>query len=282
MDVKMTQITQITQGGLGNTKPNPATPKKAVRSRKWCLTINNYTEEEKKINNFIDDTKTQYVWGFEMGEEKTPHIQGYLEFKNAVSFTKMKKLFPRAHIEKARGSSKSNYDYCTKDGDFISNMDFQSFRDKLKQKTLDEFKDVKWKDWQVEILNILKEKPDNRKIYWYWEETGNVGKSYLCKYIALTNNIIIAEGKMGDIFNQINNCLDKGVAPNIILMDVPRSSMNFINYTMIEKVKNGLIYSGKYEGGQCIFPYPHVIIFANEEPDYTALSQDRFIVKKIE
>ena len=49
--------------------------------------------------------------------EGTPHIQGYIYFENAQTFNRMKILLgERAHIEKANGSPKQNYDYCSKEG----------------------------------------------------------------------------------------------------------------------------------------------------------------------
>lgn len=66
------------------------------------------------------DLQSEYiVTGFEVGQEGTQHIQGYCHYKNAVSFNTVKGCLPRAHIEKARGSPEQNYDYCTKDGDYI-------------------------------------------------------------------------------------------------------------------------------------------------------------------
>ena len=69
--------------------------------------------------------------------------------------------------------------------------------------------------------------------------------------------------------------------PEIILLDIPRASKDFINYGAIEQLKNGCLYSGKYEGGDCIFPHPHVICFANEEPDKDMMSKDRWDIIKI-
>jgi len=49
----------------------------------------------------------------------TPHIQGYLYCKNAVSFNTVRLwLLGRAHIEKAKGTPAQNYEYCSKDKDF--------------------------------------------------------------------------------------------------------------------------------------------------------------------
>lgn len=82
------------------------------RSRGYCFTINNPT----------DDTVPQN-WPYEylvyQKEEapttKTPHLQGYVYFKNARSLTQMKKLDAGAHWTPARGTAVENKKYCTKD-----------------------------------------------------------------------------------------------------------------------------------------------------------------------
>lgn len=275
----MEQMEQKEQKGLGNTSSKPP-PKK---SRRYALTLNNWTKEEMEhMTSYIIKCKN-WIIGKEVGENNTPHLQCYMEFKNTISFKSIKKSFPRCHIEIAKGNLKQNYEYCSKDGDFKTNIDMRSNDQKIKDSVLeDEYKNVIWKDWQQEIINILDGPIDKRKIYWFWENTGNVGKSYLCKYLALTRNIIICEGKRNDIFNQVLVEYQKGVPPTIVLCDIPRTSIEYINWGAIEKLKNGCLYSGKYEGGQCIFKIPHVICFANSLPDTSALSADRWEIMEIQ
>lgn len=87
-----------------------ASPK---RSRAWCLTVNNYSEEEFQM---LLHTECRYViLGREVGSEGTPHIQGYLYFDLFKSFRQVKLLCPRAHFEIAKGSPDDNYVYCSKD-----------------------------------------------------------------------------------------------------------------------------------------------------------------------
>lgn len=102
--------------GLGNTKPNPKGKKKQIApSKKWCFTLNNYTDEDKAIISSIVPLKcTNGIIGEEIGESKTPHLQGYLEFKSKV---RPKNIIPISgiHWEKAKGDIEQNYLYCTKD-----------------------------------------------------------------------------------------------------------------------------------------------------------------------
>jgi len=143
---------------------------------------------------------------------------------------------------------------------------------------------VDWSEFQKEIIGILEGKPDGRKIYYYWEDKGNIGKSYITKWIRCRyEGVIVAEGKYADVAQQSMILLDNRQLPKIVVLDLPRSfNSEFMSWTTIEKLKNGSIVSAKYEGGVLDFPKPHVIIFANEPPDLTMLSRDRWVIKKIE
>lgn len=153
---------------------------------------------------------------------------------NAVSFKTIKNINKRLHIEKAKGDIRQNYKYCSKDGKFITNIKLKlTEEERLEEIIESEYNNIIWKDWQEEILKIIDGKVSNRKIFWYWEATGNIGKSYLLKYIALKMNkrVIIGNGKMNDVFNQINNHIQNGNNPEIILIDVPRDyAETYFNY----------------------------------------------------
>lgn len=89
------------------------------RSRSWIIVINNYTEDEyNKLVEYIQGSEYGIV-GKETGESGTDHLQAYTRFKNAKSFSSVKKSFPRAHVEVAKGSDADNKQYCSKDGDFV-------------------------------------------------------------------------------------------------------------------------------------------------------------------
>lgn len=254
---------------------------KRIRSRRWCFTINNYTEDQLVSLSQVFQGD-EYVIGREVGEEGTKHLQGYLRFKNQKDFDYLKKLMPEAHIEKCKGKHEDNIKYCTKDGNYITNIDFRTAQEKIRDEVLnDEYENVVWKEWQQQVIDIIDGKPDKRKIFWYFEKEGNVGKSYLCKYLVLTRNVIICDGKKDNIFNQVSKMLEQGIQPSIVLLDIPRTYNEHVNYSAIESLKNGCMYSGKYEGTQCVFKIPHVVIFSNEEPDYSAMSADRWDVRLI-
>lgn len=91
------------------------------RHRSWCFTINNPTPEDARILDSFGNTgiplRIKYmVWQHEVGDSRTPHIQGYVTFLDSIPFSRAKCVIgPRSHISVARGSAWDNRVYCTKD-----------------------------------------------------------------------------------------------------------------------------------------------------------------------
>lgn len=248
------------------------------RSRRWAITLNNYTDDEyNSITNTFLNRNYSYIIGKEVGENGTPHLQIYIECKNAVSFNTIKRICNRFHIEKAVGNKKSNIAYCSKEHNFCTNF-CKSTKTK-KDILLEKYKNIIWKNWQQNIIDIIETEPDDRTINWIWEPNGNIGKSFLCKYLVLKYDAIIADGKKDNIFNQIKSWFDNkknDEMPTLCIVDTPRYNKDHLNYGVLEQIKNGMIYSGKYEGGICLFNPPHVFVFSNNPPIEEYMSEDRW------
>lgn len=78
----------------------------------YVFTLNNYTESEEKDVQAIDAVFLLY--GREVGESGTPHLQGFIKFRNARSFNAVRKLLPRAHVEICKNVG-SSIQYCRKE-----------------------------------------------------------------------------------------------------------------------------------------------------------------------
>lgn len=111
MEQKVEQKNHASEGHIGNTVPRESWKK----ARNWCFTLNHYTQidigtiyDEKLKLNLI-----QFCFQEEIGPSGTPHLQGTLAYKNAISFNTMKKLLPRAHWSRAR-NLKNALAYCCK------------------------------------------------------------------------------------------------------------------------------------------------------------------------
>lgn len=258
-----------------------------LRRIKWRFTLYNYEDRIEWLKKVFILSCKYLIFGKEIcPTTNKPHLQGYMELKSKRDKASLTKLIPGIWILDADAKREPNTVYCSKDLDYFEYEDKPKipFRELLKQKVLKEEynnDNITWKNWQKETIDRINEKPDNRKIYWYWEDKGNVGKTFLCKYIVTKYNGILCEGKSDNIMNQINKAIENEIEPKLVIIDSPRSHENFINYSAIEKLKNGLLYSGKYEGGICVFPHPHVFIYANHEPDLEKMSSDRWVIIKL-
>lgn len=93
--------------------------KRTTKFRAFVYTLNNYTDEE--LQQATDFECQYHVFGKEVGDSKTPHLQGYIELKSRKSLVSLKKInfLARAHIERRMGTQKQAIDYCKKDGDVV-------------------------------------------------------------------------------------------------------------------------------------------------------------------
>lgn len=267
-------------------------PRRNTRNRAWTFTWNNYSEEtiQYLIKEFSGTkTHTQYIFGKEIGEkEGTPHLQGVVKFTNQRSFNSMCKLFKNNHIEVCSNWFAS-INYCMKGKDYLTNIDLTqinvrklSTQEKMDKMIIEtKFLNVVWKEWQQQIINLLETHPDDRTIHWVYDYEGGKGKSFLALWLDIKYDIIVADGKKDNVLNQIKLYVEGGKIPRIVVLDIPRHNINYINYGLLEMIKSGLLYSGKYEGGKIRIPNVHVVVFSNSEPDYEKWTKDRYNVIKI-
>lgn len=87
------------------------------RSRRWCFTLNNYTQDDILVISSWESTYT--IFGRETGEGGTPHLQGFVILKETTRLSGVKRLSSRSHWEVARGTSLQAAEYCKKDGDYL-------------------------------------------------------------------------------------------------------------------------------------------------------------------
>jgi len=89
------------------------------RSQFWCFTLNNYTDGEVAMLDAFDCT--YMVYGREVGQAGTPHLQGYLELATSIRLTGLRTNIglPRIHLELRKGKGYQAAAYCKKDGDFV-------------------------------------------------------------------------------------------------------------------------------------------------------------------
>lgn len=258
----------------GNTKDS----KKKYKSRNYCITWNNYKKED--INYIMEQKDFKYVFQEERGDEGTKHLQGIIMYPNPISFESMKKQWPKCHIEKTRNKKKSIL-YCSKRDTRISEVVYNNIGLIYPKSLKDPLKGNELYGWQQILNDKLKTEPDDRTINWYWSTNGNKGKSSFVKWFTMKHKTttLICSGKASDMKYMVAKRCMLGLDPEVIFFDVPRQNMNYLSYTGIEEIKNGCFMSPKYDCENILMNPPHIVVFANSEPNIDAMSIDRWYIK---
>uniref|UniRef100_UPI00404898B3 hypothetical protein n=1 Tax=Polynucleobacter sp. TaxID=2029855 RepID=UPI00404898B3 len=239
---------------------------------KYDFVINNYSEEEVcQVKETILKLAKKGGFGKEVGESGTPHLQGAIWLNKKMRITSLAKEsgFARASFRAIR-NDEAMIKYIQKDGDAWT----YKFPKEIKIIT-------ELYPWQKKIEELCLTEPDDRTINWYWEDTGNVGKSAFCKYMVVKYKALYCcGGKLSDIINLVFNCnMDE---TSVVIFDIPRATQGKVSYSALESIKNGLVCNTKYETGVKVFNAPHIICFANfppEEPE--KLSDDRWVIEEL-
>lgn len=126
------------------------------------------------------------------------------------------------------------------------------------------------RDWQKKIVDLVAAEPDARKIHWYVDPVGGKGKSYLARYLVCEKDAFYTQGgKHADIIYGYQR-------QRIVIFDLCRDVEGYVPYSVMETLKNGIMFSSKYNSNMSTFPIPHVLVFANFDPDRSKLSADRW------
>lgn len=152
------------------------------RVRGFVFTLNNYSEEElQEIVSTAQQHCEKYIFGKEIAPTtKTPHIQGYLYWKNAKTISASREMLPLrvANHEPAKGTPKQNYVYCSKEGDFITNMSYDK-SDKCEKRCICDkcILEKARKVWGVEFKDWKEMNDYTDKVSRKWfEENQNLGE----------------------------------------------------------------------------------------------------------
>lgn len=271
--------------------------KRSPLSKRFCFTLNNYSKSDIEQIIKICGSKYSYIFETELGENGTPHLQGYIEYKlnkqhNTTTKNKdsgrfrARELFgmPSIHFETCKGSREQNIKYCSKD--YIHHVRgcllYKSDDIKIEPR-IDIIFDLY--KWQTTIRDLLLNRANDRHIYYIYNRSGNIGKSAFVKYMIVKwPGFIYVGGSGKDLKYAISSYLDEPKNPPLkgVFLDVPREHKYPIDWSTLEEVKNGVFFSSKYESKQCICNPIHICIFANVPVgDLRALTKDRWQIYKI-
>lgn len=288
---------------------------KAVRSKGWCLTINNYTAAD--LLTVSAEVTTYTMCGKEKGENGTPHLQVYLHYKNQRTFLSMKKKFPRAHIEKARGTGEDNKKYCSKEGEWTETGEVPASGTRsdiaglvelttmLREgSTMTELMEVGGDNYirnkrKIEEManamdndeNIAKKKQslDKGKLRQWQLDAMDRLDNQNDRQILFVVDTEGGQGKsyLGDwitffrhgiMFNTTtySACAYAYKNHEYVVFDLTRTNVEHINYGTLEAFKGRQLFSQKYESCSKALNECKVVVLTNSEPDMTKLTNDRY------
>lgn len=130
------------------------------------------------------------------------------------------------------------------------------------------------KPWQQTLKDALLADPDDRKILFVYDPEGGSGKSWFQRWFLqeqTSQTQLLSIGKRDDLAHAIDP------SRSIFLFNVPRGGMEYLQYTILEQLKDGYVFSPKYYSqmkamaGNC-----HVCVFCNEQPDMNKMTWDRY------
>lgn len=249
------------------------------------------------------------------------HLQGYIRFDSRKRFSSVRSLLPQCHLTSARGSPQQNRNYCIKDGDFEEfgvppvvqqgrRTDIDRYLEWLQ--TLDGPPDERdlilqfpslylrysgclkrisrelcprpvlrtgdLRPWQADLYARLEGEADDRTVEFIVDRDGGLGKSWFCGYVysKLPGCQLLGPGKRDDLAHVVDERC------RIFLFNIPRGQMEYLNYGLLEMLKDRMVLSPKYESQMKILLHcPHVVVFSNEDADETKMTEDRYNITRL-
>ena len=240
-----------------------------MRSRGYVFTLNNYTTEEVEA---LRQCGSKYlIFGKEVGESGTPHLQGYVWFTTLKSLKQVKKLSPRAHWEAQRGSVDQAVEYCKKDGSYeelgiapISKKKQGEGEKKRYQKAWELAKEGKIEEIDADIRlrlygTIKRIREDYQQdpgsmesldFHWYWGASGT-GKSRKAR-----------EENPGAFIKNANKWWDGYVDQDCVIID-EWSPCHAVLADYLKKWADHHSFNGERKGGTMCIRLKKIIITSN-------------------
>lgn len=265
-----------------------------VKGKLFKITINNYDEEIiQNLKNLCLNSplshNLKYYIGFEIGEQGTPHIQGYLRFPKETRRTTIKAYigteFYCALVKKGRNQTIEDVDedmvkYCSKDK---NERNFTNIEGEIDVEVLEY---EQFRPFQKELLKYTTDPTLNGKVTWVYDEVGQLGKTeFLRHYGKYHNGMFTYGGKCSDIINLVYNNKDKIIKKrnNCLIFNLGRDTdPRKISYKSMEQVMDGCICNTKFEAGSFITNKINIIVLANCLPLFDKMTQSRWNIKTID
>lgn len=271
-----------------------------MTGRGWCFTINNPTEDdEQRLEALrkacgssvdrgegerpsdvygVDSLRPRYcVYQLERGTAGTLHYQGFLYSADKLGRRRIAKVFPRAHLEVAKGTPEQVRDYCTKDDTRVAppceagTLPQQGKRNDLvaaaalakegRYKEIDPATFVRYHkglmNYQQLFLEPRNPKDDPPKVYWFWGPTG-AGKSRAAweEHCDGRSNYWVSQGKWWCGYLQ----------QDVVVLDDYRPEL--MSFRDLLRLLDRYPYQVEWKGGKCWINSKVFIITAPHPPEF--------------
>jgi len=129
-------------------------------------------------------------------------------------------------------------------------------------------------EWQTALDAELGTDANPRTVKFIIDPVGGKGKTWFQQWQLLKRPDdvqVLGVGKRDDMCYMVDS------SKTIFLLNVPRSQIGTLQYSVLEMLKDRIVHSHKYRSTtKYISCVPHVVVFTNEHPDMHALSEDRY------
>ena len=297
-------------------------PGRGPRAFRWVFTHNNPSDYHELAYQLFADEHCHYLtFGREVGDSGTPHLQGFFILKRRRYFSSLRELIGECHLEVARGTPEQCVEYCHKDGDVFEfgsvptsqqgkRSDFHRYRDWLVaydglpsealiadqwpalygryRTSVLRMREVLCPEpeletgvpsgWQDELVRELELDADDRTVRFIVDEEGGKGKTWLCRFYLTKHDDaqVLGPGKRDDLAHAIDP------SKRVFFFNIPRGSMQFLQYGVLESLKDRIVFSPKYDSKvKKLKSKVHVIVLCNEHPDMHKMSADRYNVREL-
>lgn len=251
----------------------------------WDFTLKAETSNINQLKTWLKEYCKKWCFQKERGEQTGyEHYQGRfsLKIKDRLETIKNKCPFKDIHLSITSNENRKNNFYVIKDdtrieGPWKDDDPTESIRYIPRQ-----IREITtFRPWQMDIYNLLKTW-DPRSIHIIIDTRGNNGKTILKTYCGVHNvaKTIPFCNDYKDIMRMVMDMPKVGA----YIIDMPRAIKKEKLYQLfagIETIKDGYAYDDRYTFKDEYFDCPGILVFTNNCPDLTLLSQDRWKLWKI-
>lgn len=139
------------------------------------------------------------------------------------------------------------------------------------------------REFQSYVMRQCRAQPNDRDMYWWWNQSGCGGKSKLMKFMRMSlgdEKWDMARVPMGSATQIKTAVIEKG-PHRIYMVDLPRvrgsDERQQELFSALEEIKNGWVESPMYgKAAELLMEPPHIHIFSNELPNLLFASMDRW------